>query len=163
MEKIKSYRELKEKENRAKLFGVIKGKVDFLSDEEIKKVVEKIDTNKKYKIIVVKEDFDELVGYLVYTQYNGFRHSWAGEQYFRTEQLNILIGEDAVKKIGNSNYYQYFNNGNIENEVDEFEDPEFDVDRNIVVEIITIHYSDYNNNYYNYQENLLVFYKGVRI
>lgn len=151
-----NYRKFREKENRAKLFGVIRKNVDFLTDDEIREIVEKIDVNKKYSIIVVNNPEEMANEYLKFIKYAGFEHSWAGEEYERTEVLEVLYGE-AV--LGNYYSYQYYNNGNLSNEEFEEIEPDFDIEKPLVVLHTKIYFSNYNGRYENDERNYLVFYK----
>lgn len=156
-----NYRALKEKENRAKLFGVIRNKtMDFLGDEDIHSILERVDVNKKYSIVVV-DNPDEFAKYLQPVKYSGFEHSWAGEKYERAE-VTVLFGEEHVYDLGYHYDYQYYNNGNLANE--EYEDilPDFNIEQNIVIYRYEVDYSNYNGEYYNTESNYLVFYRGVK-
>lgn len=154
------FSELREKESRAKLFGVIRSRVDFLLDGEIREILDKIDLGKKYTVEVLEGDYEKLAEYLTEVKYRGFRHSWAGEEYDRSE-VEILYGHKHIISLGSLYSYEYYLNGNKTD--DEYEKvlPDFEVTGNIVVRVTKVSYSDYNNNYYNNTENYLVFYKGV--
>lgn len=140
------------------LLKLIKKTEGILSKEECENILQML------KTVEIKEINDIKVirnakafAQVITLEEHLFEHSWAGrEEYIENGQ--VLIGNGNIN-FGKDYSYIYSFNGDIKDDIQEKEEPNFDIDEKYVVMIETTSRSDYNNNYYNYYDrNIYVYY-----
>lgn len=146
------------KENMAKMFSIIKSRISFLTDEEIKDILKKIDLTKKYTIVVTKDE-SELIEYLTEIKYKGYNDNLGNEEYERTE-VKILYGNQSIEQIGYCYISKYYENGNLIEESNEEVMPKFDKTKPLIVLFEKYLYSNTNKELYFNERRFLVFFKG---
>jgi len=152
----KSFKELKLKEEKAMLLlRLIKKTEGILSKEQCLNIVQQL-KNVEINDIKVIRDAKEFAQVITLEE-DILKHSWAGRKEY-IESGQVLIGEPNIH-FGKDRSYVYSFNGDIKEDTQEKEDPDFDIDEKYVVMIETTSRSDYNNNYYDYYDrNIYVYY-----
>jgi hypothetical protein len=152
----KSFKELKDSEEAAMLLlKLIKKTEGILTKEECLKIVQQLKNVEINDIKVIRDA--KAFAQVITLEEDIFEHSWAGRKEY-IESGQVLIGNININ-FGKDRSYVYSFNGDIKEDTQEKEDPDFSVNEKYVVMIETTSRSDYNNNYYNYYDrNIYVYY-----
>lgn len=130
--------QLAETEKRARLLMVINKKVNGrLSKNELEKIVNTIDVDVQYSILVIF-DAKEMAKQLILADQES-EHSWAGGDGTK-EEGKCILGNNV--SFGQDYHYQYFDNGNLTQEEASKTLPDFEITSKLAV-VITSNRWDY--------------------
>jgi hypothetical protein len=150
------FKELKEGEVKGMLLlRLIKETKGILTKKECENIIQQLKTVEINDIKVIRDakEFAQVITLGIEV----LEHSWAGRKE-HIESGQVLIGEPNIH-FGKDRSYVYSFNGDIKEDTQEKEDPDFSVNEKYVVVLETINKSDYNNDYYDYLDrNIYVYY-----
>lgn len=156
MESIVKFKELKEREVRAmQLLKLLKETKGILTKEECENIMLQIEPGTEVDEINIIRDAKEFAEIITLRE-DIFKHSWAGNKEY-TENGKILFGSDI--SFGRDYSYKNSFNGDITEDVQEKEDPDFNINEKYVILKEITDRSNYNNDYRDYfTRNVYVYY-----
>jgi hypothetical protein len=151
----KSFKELKDREEAAMLLlKLIKKTEGLLSKEECLNIVQQLKNVEIDDIKVIRDA--KAFAKIITIEQDIFEHSWAGRKEY-IESGQVLIGNNI--NFGKDRSYIYSFNGDIKEDVQEKEDPDFNINEKYVILKEITDRSNYNNDYRDYfTRNVYVYY-----
>lgn len=149
------YKKIAKREDKARLIEKI---VKYTNGELTKKQIEKIINYKDSEssdFVIFTKDAKEFAKKITCIDHE-MEHSWAGTE-FTYEECKIIFGSC---EFGKDYQYSYSDNGNITNENDYIEEPNFNIDDTICVYKRHHYKNTYDNRYNDETIYSIVIYKG---
>lgn len=149
------YKKIAKREDKAKLISkIIKFTNGELNKKQIEKIVNYKDTESKDYIKFTK-DAKEFAKEITLIDHED-EHSWAGEEYTK-EKAEVIFGTCT---FGEDFQYSYSDNGNIINENEYIEEPDFNIEDTICVYKRNHYKNTYDDRYDEEYKYSIIIYAG---